>query len=362
MASPESRCALENRLQEIWQRALCVESVGAGDNLIDLGGDASLLSAVLEEIRRAFGMCGEGLPITGLVGTPTIRAFADVIETNMEPPARLIVPLQPSGRRRPLFLVHAGGGYVFFYRALAARLAPDYPVYGIRAETSADRLGRPFHACHSVVELARRYVADMKAIQPTGPYFIGGASFGGVVAFEMARHLRSQGDEVGAVLLFSALLSPDLPVPPQSRIVSNLKRAAELPTRDAVRYVSRKVLGNVASQLSGGRARGRQQVVPPALLYQAALNLKIGTGLLMRYTPSRYDGRIAIFRAAADANPAPLWAEHARGGMDLHDMPGTHLMSMEEPWVATTAMLVRDYLEDGRRAVRMVAGISEARR
>lgn len=372
---PGASTASERRMLELWERLLETRPIGIHDSFFACGGTPALYARLLTDIRHAFGLLAEGLPVGEIREKPTIAALAAMIDANSRPAPALVTCLQPPASGRPLFLVHGGGGYVFFYRALAARLAPQCAVYAVRAETADDRRGRPFTQAQSVEEIAERYLAEIRTVQPEGPYLLGGGSFGGVAAFEMARQLRSSGEQVGAVFLFSAFLWNTAAddgagvvwvksgaAPLQRRIASQLAHASELPAGAAIRFVSEKVLTNVASEAAAGirhlrrgiggiatdiadeitrtheRTRGRQ--VPPALTFRCAANLRTGNRLLARYVPRPHDGPIVLFRAAADDDPSRGWSRVAQGGMVVHDMPGGHLDMMEEPVVATTANLV----------------------
>ena len=104
-----------------------------------------------------------------------------------KPLGESLVVVQPNGSKPPFFCVH---GYAGCAR-LAAHLGQDQPVYGLVQGLDGNR----FYT--RVEELAAHYLKDIKAICPQGPYFLGGHSFGGLVAFEMAQQLRKAGDEVG---------------------------------------------------------------------------------------------------------------------------------------------------------------------
>src|SRR5690606_26216097 len=120
-----------------------------------------------------------------------------------------LVPLRIGGRRPPLFLIHWISGHVFSYRSLAARLDEEQPVYGIQArgllgeDAPEDDLER----------MAAHYIEAIRTAQPHGPYHLGGACFGGIVAFEMARQLREAGEEVALL----AMLHSAAPSSPFSR-------------------------------------------------------------------------------------------------------------------------------------------------
>jgi len=316
--------------------------------------------ALIACVRAAFGVPAEGLPFSDpALSTPD--GICGMIEANVEP-SPLVACLQPDGTKRPLFLMHAGGGYVFFYRALASRLAPDHPVLAIRAETEADHRGHRFDRWKSLEELAAHYITLMKKVQPEGPYSVGGGSLGGVIAFEMARQLRASGDCVGSVLLFC----PPLLTGQRAaelverrlgrRVASHLSTASQLQPRQAARYVSNKILNTVASnalgvirwiraQSDGGKQRGaRPEPVSPELTFRSIVNMRASVRLLVKYRPEPYEGSIVLFRGAQDRDPLPDWKDLARGDLHLHDAPGGHLELLEEPIVGSIAEIVKSYL------------------
>ena len=204
-AGPTRLTDSERKLVQIWEDLFDVRPIGTKESFLDLQGDTDRLEEMMMETRRVFGVFAEGLSARAFLREPTIRALAATIDgPTRGGSASLVVRLQANGAGNPLFLVHAGGGYVFFYRALAARL--ERPVYAIRAETPADGGGAPFAQAESIEAVAARYVAEVKAVQPNGPYTLGGACVGGVIAFEMARQIQASGEEIaGPVLIFDSI-------------------------------------------------------------------------------------------------------------------------------------------------------------
>jgi len=326
--------------------------------------------SLIADVRAAFGVPAEGLPFGDAGAISNMEGICRLIETNLQP-SPLVACLQPAGTKVPLFLIHAGGGYVFFYRALASHLAPDHPVYGIRAETETDGLGHRFDRWQSLEQLAAHYIARMKAVQPRGPYSVGGGSFGGVVAFEMARQLRASGDSVCSVLLFC----PELLTGQRAadagrsrlsrRVAFHLNAVSQLETGQALRYISSKILNNAGSEAlgvlrwirdenrsaqvgvepGGGKQPGaKREPLVPELTYRCIVNMRAAVRLLVKYKPEPYEGSIVMFRGARDRDPVPEWEGLARGGMHLHDAPGGHLDLLEEPTVGSIAAIVKQHL------------------
>src|SRR5204862_1758864 len=107
---------------------------------------------------------------------------------------------QRSGSGTPFFCVAGGGSPTTSLRALA-EFIEGRPCYGIQARGLEER-ARPDH---SIEACARRYLTEIRAIQPSGPYLVGGFSFGGLVAFEMACRLQAAGEQVALLAILETI-------------------------------------------------------------------------------------------------------------------------------------------------------------
>src|SRR5207237_5769792 len=144
------------------------------------GGDSLLAARLFPKIEKAFQM---DLPLATLLEAPTIRQLARIISSgNVCSLSSSLVAIQSSGTKSPLFCVSGHQGDVFFCRNLSRSLGTDQPVFGLRSPGLAG--GSPHY---SIEEMAAHYLSEIKTVQATGPYFLGGYCFGGMVAYEMAR-------------------------------------------------------------------------------------------------------------------------------------------------------------------------------
>jgi amino acid adenylation domain-containing protein len=188
---------LEMTLAEIWRHLLGVAALDIDDDFFSLGGHSLLAVQLAAEIESRFAI---SLPITALLEHRTIRHQAQHLADRLSQSDEGVewsplVALQPKGARPPLFLVHAIGGEVLSYLTLARHLGDDQPTYGIRARTEQ---GPGW--CTSVEEIAASYVQAVKRAA-TGPYYIGGYSGGGLIAYEMAQQLLRAGDKVALLAM-----------------------------------------------------------------------------------------------------------------------------------------------------------------
>jgi len=205
---PMPRDSIEKTIADIWRSALGVSQIGRCDDFFDLGG-TSLQS--IEVLARIEGTLNVALSPSSLVEHGTIEKLAALVADHaVIPSPNPLVLLHPSSTgKRPLFLVHGGAGNVAVYGQLSRRLQ-DRPIYalqavGIRGES---------WLLMSIPAMARRYVREVMAVDPTGPYMLAGRCMGGLIAFEMAQQLVRQGRSAGLV----ALIDSNCPLAPWRRL------------------------------------------------------------------------------------------------------------------------------------------------
>ncbi len=195
---------VEARLVAVWEDVLGVKPVGVGDNFFDLGGHSLLAIRLLARVEAA---TGHALPLASLFLGGTIADQASRIVGDGEPTAESarpadhsspLVPLQLLGDRPPFFCVHPAGGIVYCFGELARAMGVERPFWAFQAR-GLDGEGSPID---DIPKMARDYVAALRAVQPGGPYHLGGWSLGGTVAFEMARQLVAGGESVATLAIF----------------------------------------------------------------------------------------------------------------------------------------------------------------
>jgi pimeloyl-ACP methyl ester carboxylesterase len=145
---------------------------------------------MMNKIQQHFG---KNLPLATLFQGLTIEQLACILRqesnTNVWSP---LVAIKPQGSKIPLFFIHSAGGTVFGYFDLAYLLNQEQPFYALQAR-GIDLEQEP-HT--QVKEMAAYYIQALQFVQPQGPYFLAGWSFGGLVAFEMAQQLLAQNQQI----------------------------------------------------------------------------------------------------------------------------------------------------------------------
>jgi thioesterase domain-containing protein len=194
---------LELRMLQLWEDVLGGGPFGVTDDFFRLGGHSLRAVALVDRIRAEFG---RDLSVAVVFRAPTVRRLCDHLRGDGGPGSGCVLPMRRDpGGGPPLFLVPPTAGNPFPYLPLVDELA-GHTVYGLQA-AGYDSDEEPLV---TLPDIATRYVREIRSVLPEGPYRIAGWSFGGSVAFEMARQLEEAGADVGYVgLIDSTVLGVD---------------------------------------------------------------------------------------------------------------------------------------------------------
>jgi thioesterase domain-containing protein/aryl carrier-like protein len=189
------RNQLELQLVQIWSQILKLDEVGVKDNFFDIGGHSLLVPYLLAQIQQQFG---KSLPLVTLFQHPTIEELAELVQKEVHVSIwSPLVALQPNGSNPPLFCIPGAGGNPFYLHNIARCLGSDQPFYSFQT----NHLDRELVPITQVEDIAGQYIQALQAVQPQGPYFLAGHSFGGKVVYEMAQQLRHQGQIIALVAI-----------------------------------------------------------------------------------------------------------------------------------------------------------------
>jgi amino acid adenylation domain-containing protein len=269
---------VEAQLARIWQSVLGLSRIGRNDNFFDLGGTSIQSAEVLAHIEELFGA---SLSPSTLVEYSTIEQLAGVVAGYVVIPSPgPLVTLRAADTGRPLFLVHSGQGEVTSYGLLVRRL-PGRPIYGLQ---SVGLQGESWPLM-SIRAMAQRYLSEVVAKDPTGPYLLGATCMGGMVAFEMALTLARQGRQVGLLALFD--VPGPLPKWQHHDRVERLYGPVRDPVRDAFRILR---WATVRAAGLGRTPRG----VSAYRRFVAHMNSRANR----RYHPDFFPGTLTLFLTA----------------------------------------------------------------
>ncbi len=184
------RTEVERQLAALWAQLLNVPQIGVRDDFFDAGGHSLLTMRLFAEIEERLGV---NLPVASIFTAPTVEGLARLVESkSARDHWRSLVPVAARVEGRPLFCVHGAGGEIALFAELGRRMGATRPFYGLQAQGLDGRTD----VLATVEEMAAHYVAEVRSVQPTGPYLLAGMCMGGLVAFEMAQQLHASGETV----------------------------------------------------------------------------------------------------------------------------------------------------------------------
>jgi amino acid adenylation domain-containing protein len=338
----------ERKLARIFEDQLGVRHIGRTGNFFELGGHSLLAVRLFSEIERVFG---KKLSLGTIFEVPTVEQLAALLETEFSSSSAL-VKIQEGQALAPFFCVHPLGSNVLRYRTLARLLSSEQPFYGLQPH-GIDGTQAPYTR---VEIMAEEFLKEIRSVQAKGPYYLGGWSFGGVVAFEMARQLHAQNQQVGLVALLDTFL-PGCPSHfPERSTRKNLTFYADrllgemlvCPPRQRWSYLTKLGRGVFVSKANGqftlGRRKGRDSLLQVLDSIEQACVLAE-----QAYVPQYYPGKLTQFwcsgwglRSYEDRRLA--WCDVAGGGLEIQVVPGGHQSMFEPPHVSILADKIRPYL------------------
>ncbi len=355
----------EVKLVEIWQDLLRVRSVGVQDNFFELGGHSLMAVHMFTRINQEFNV---NLPLATLFQEATIEHLAQVIRSQNAPAVwSSLIEIEPQGDHTPFFCVHGITGDILWFRDLAHSLAPDYPFYGLQAR-GLDGIQEPFS---EIAAMGKHYIEEIRRIQPKGPYLLGGASFGGTVALEIAQQLAEQGEEVSLLAIFDHS-PPNIKIDnPHGKFVKSLivlsKALKNFPYwfKEFTRMGPSRMLMRVRRKMRLAKKVGGQYDMRQMNQLDAADLIDFAGELpdhrrqlimshfqaLRTYDPQPYPGRVTLFRAKSrplfnTLDPATGWQKLSPGRVEVINVPSSHEGMFQKPYVDYLAQQLRTCIDN----------------
>ena len=315
---------LQAQLIRIWEELLGRKPVGIRDNFFELGGHSLLAARLMHRIKQVHG---KSLPLAVLLEAPTVEQLAAVLRDGESHRWSSLVPIQPEGSKPPFFCVHGVGGNIVGFRELGKCMKPDYPFYGLQSQGLNARYAR--HT--SIEEMASHYLNEIRTVQPTGPYHLGGFSLGGLVAYEMACQLVSRGEEVSLVVLFDTYASN--PTPLKESLLEMLLHPTWAPLQQLPEEVRRKV---------------RRTYLAWRLPEDLKKVMHTNAQAAEHYRLRPYGGKAILLRAddtwRASDDPYARWKELI-AELETVKIPGAHMDILREPHVSRLAERLKSCID-----------------
>jgi thioesterase domain-containing protein/acyl carrier protein len=343
-ANRAQETTLEREVAEIWEDVLRSSPIGVHSDFFDLGGDSLALLNLFAAIEARFG---RRLTVDVVTGGLTIAGMVQRLAEDEPPRAAMdpVVALQPFGHLPPFFCVHGIGGDVLHLQRLAMHMGTNRPFFGLRRTPEA-------RLTDTISQIAARYVAAMLHHQAAGPFYLGGHSFGAMVAYEMALQLVEQGHEIGLLAIIDQRrpgwqLTLRDAVPALHRILANIPGRVrdELVSLDgASRLRGMLRISRRWSKVLLGLRRDAASVFDLARLEpEQARVFEAHHRALQEYRPMPSAVPITLFRASVQLlshlamDPTLGWSGLAKGDVQVHVVPGNHVSITTEPLVRQLA-------------------------
>jgi len=362
----QPRNDIEVTLAGFWSELLGIEKIGIHDGFFDVGGHSLIAVRLFRMIRNVFGI---DLPIATLFDAPTIAACAEIIAARSTPAVAgaaieaakaadapqgfvHLVALHPgpSGDATPVFICAGMFGNVLNLRRLAIHLGRDRPVYALQARGLFG--AAPPH--ETFEEMAADYLAELRQVQPQGPYLLAGFSGGGLTAFEMAHQLQSAGEEVARLVMLDTPLPSQRPLSRRDKVSMKVQDFRRDGASAVVKWAENKARWNaeVRSRANAADAEGEtfHNIAIEAAFRRALTRYTVrpfdGQTLLLRPRPEIHyrlpDGtRLQANRnVVLDDNGWTPFVKH----LEIVEVPGDHDSMVLEPCVRVLAERVRSRL------------------
>ena len=342
----------------IWQACIGKAKIGLQDDFFAMGGDSLMAVHIVSQLNLHFKTT---LSVNDLLGHPTVAGITTLLEQGMTheanaktQPSQLypLVALKKGGKNiEPLFLVHPAGGNLFIYKDLIQHIDSELPVFGFEALG----LQEDDQVDQSIEDMANAYLAALLRFKPEGHYQLGGASSGGMVAFEMAQQLRQRGKQVTFLGLFDTPMGSDLPMETNNK-QSVIHYFASLFADREQLLQTLQTLPNVEQQVDWLFDQLKQRKELPESMeigyWRRLINVFVANiNAVLAYKPIPYPDKLVFFRAQErrlqydPRYPELPWLDLAGGGVTVHVVPGDHLSMFAEPQLKRLLNQLTPYLQ-----------------
>ena len=344
------RTAEEKLVASIWKESLNIENIDIFSNFFEMGGHSIMALNVMVKIEK---QTGKRIPLSALFQHSTVEKFAKLLHIENEISSDFLVPIKPNGNKTPFFMVHGAGLNILNFAHVINHFDEDQPIYGFQG-IGPNGYENWFE---SIEAMAARYIESVIKINPNGPYAIAGFSFGGIVAFEMARQLIDQGKKVSTVVLLDTYVDSSYYYASISK-----KRMARYYDRGSKWLnFSKKMLTSWAAVKLHFKSKkeylqkkyfGLKQVITEeeALALEQFVEASFHVNKIVdKYHLTPQNIEVELFRAKDNTNykldPTNLgWKRVALKGVNIHPITGSHLNIVAPPNDRVIARIIQEIL------------------
>lgn len=349
------RTATERLIANIWSSILNIENISVHSDFFELGGHSLIAVKVMVAIEKE---TGRRLPLATLFENSTIEKLARMITADEEEVKwNSLVPIKPEGSKKPVYLIHGGGLNVLVFQPLGKYMDKDQPVYGMQA---LGLNGKTEELSDTMEELAKRYNAEILQNDPEGPYSIAGYSFGGLLAYEMARQLMAMGKRIEMLgILDTYAGNRDIAETKAQKIKKKIIRQFRKLAFFSKAFVDspKEMVGYqtvIAKRKFKGLFSKRRVYYDEVFSYEDRIRDSYDTAW-NNYIMQPMNIKVDLFRTKKrpyylDDGVYLGWREYAKKGVAIHEVPGDHKTFLFPPHDAAFAKILQQAVDSNRKS------------
>ncbi|MBS1600361.1 MAG: amino acid adenylation domain-containing protein [Bacteroidetes bacterium] len=326
----------EKLVASIWAELLEVENVSIYDDFFEIGGHSLIAARAMIRLENE---TGKRLPLATLLEAPTVEKLSQLVNSDI--PAvnwNSLVPIKTTGHKPPIYIVHGFGMNVLLFNNVAKNMDAEQPVYALQARgLNADE--KPFD---NMEDIAAHYISEIIAQDPGPSYALAGYSFGGIIAFEMAKQLKAMGKEISMLGMFDTYADnySDYFDPRLRKMTKKVRR--QFPKfMFILKSLIKNPVGTVAYQADFVRGKfnrllGKEQ--PTEMLTENDIKIgEIYDYAYRNYKMTPYDGVIDLFKVKKrlyflDDLEFLGWKPYTKRGVVVHEIAGDHKTFLFSPF------------------------------
>ena len=315
-----------SEMRNIWQEILGVGPINSSDSFFELGGNSLLAVKLFSSLEKRFNL---DLILSDLIQAPDLKSFSQLFDSKKLIPMTLeiptltlsLIPLRKNGTHKPIFFFHGVGGNILNYVPLTRHIDPEYPVYALQSQGIEGTV--KFKT--TIEEMASAYIREIRTVSPKGPYVLVGGSMGGLIAFEVAQQLLSQGDQIERLVLLDTF-GPDVNIQKYDKNERSFIENISISFRYRVKIIMNRI------QKSFYHGLGLSVPLEIRLFDAEVSNYKA----LWKYRPKQYTGNIELIRAKIKpsgwySDPHMGWSNTILGHINITEIDGQHRSFIESP-------------------------------
>jgi amino acid adenylation domain-containing protein len=330
---------MEKKLLPIWQEILGVKRIGVVDAFFDLGGNSLLAARLVGRIQQE---TGQTLPLAALLENDTVRKQAELLAGVSTIGRKSLVAIRPDGTKKPIFCLPGGYGDVLYLRNLAKYVDSDRPLYGL--QTISNESSPAYDI--DLKAIASAFLAEIIQLQPEGPYYLAGHSFGGFIALEMAHQLTMQGHKVAFLGLWDT-------IPPGNQQQASLPDRVLIHMQNLRGLGPRQIVGYLKDRWTNLMLR--LTLFAPVRSFLEWINFKPKNPIVAAtisshgFNPDPYPGDVFLFEVKQRPwyvrwDPMENWKKYVHGKLEIREVQGEHSTLLFEPYVQDLAHQFNDCL------------------